>query len=183
MVLKLTASALIASAAFAGVASGSASAAVFIATINGPGIAGIATLTTQDFLSPVDSYDASNQPVIRQGYLVTGITGELNNIAIGGLIPANTFGSNNNFIFPDLPLVDVYGISFSFGAEEANLFYNFSEYRLSTTSNIRGPSVSLRISPAVAVPEPTSWAMMIGGFGIVGGAMRRRRVSTKVSLA
>lgn len=28
---------------------------------------------------------------------------------------------------------------------------------------------------ASSVPEPTTWAMMIGGFGIVGGAMRRRR--------
>jgi hypothetical protein len=25
-----------------------------------------------------------------------------------------------------------------------------------------------------AVPEPASWAMMISGFGLVGGAMRRR---------
>jgi hypothetical protein len=24
------------------------------------------------------------------------------------------------------------------------------------------------------VPEPASWAMMVGGFGLVGGAMRRR---------
>jgi len=28
--------------------------------------------------------------------------------------------------------------------------------------------------PPAAVPEPASWAMMIGGFGLVGGAMRRR---------
>ncbi|MBM6577743.1 PEP-CTERM sorting domain-containing protein [Microvirga sp. SRT01] len=34
-----------------------------------------------------------------------------------------------------------------------------------------------------AVPEPSTWAMMIVGFGMVGGAMRRRRVSTKVSFA
>jgi hypothetical protein len=34
------------------------------------------------------------------------------------------------------------------------------------------------------VPEPATWAMMIGGFGMVGGAMRRRRsMSTKVSFA
>lgn len=33
---------------------------------------------------------------------------------------------------------------------------------------------------AGAVPEPTSWAMMIAGFGVVGGAMRRRQ---KVSVA
>lgn len=26
-----------------------------------------------------------------------------------------------------------------------------------------------------AVPEPATWAMMIGGFGLIGGAMRRRR--------
>jgi hypothetical protein len=28
-----------------------------------------------------------------------------------------------------------------------------------------------------AVPEPTTWAMMIVGFGFVGGAMRRRRAA------
>ena len=32
-----------------------------------------------------------------------------------------------------------------------------------------------------AVPEPASWALMIAGFGLVGGAMRRR--STKVAFA
>ena len=34
-----------------------------------------------------------------------------------------------------------------------------------------------------AVPEPSTWAMMIVGFGMVGGAMGRRRVSTKDSFA
>jgi hypothetical protein len=29
------------------------------------------------------------------------------------------------------------------------------------------------------VPEPTSWAMMTGGFGIVGGAMRRSKRSVR----
>jgi hypothetical protein len=32
--------------------------------------------------------------------------------------------------------------------------------------------------PAAAVPEPATWAMMIGGFGLVGGALRRRRTGT-----
>jgi hypothetical protein len=32
-----------------------------------------------------------------------------------------------------------------------------------------------------AVPEPATWAMMIGGFGLVGGAMRRR--ATRVAFA
>jgi len=37
---------------------------------------------------------------------------------------------------------------------------------------------------AAAVPEPASWAMMVAGFGIVGGAMRRRkRAKVSVSFA
>ena len=34
-----------------------------------------------------------------------------------------------------------------------------------------------------AVPEPATWAMMIGGFGIVGASMRRRRNKAKVTYA
>ncbi|SNS78417.1 PEP-CTERM protein-sorting domain-containing protein [Sphingomonas laterariae] len=31
------------------------------------------------------------------------------------------------------------------------------------------------LNDVAAVPEPATWAMMIGGFGMVGGALRRRR--------
>lgn len=34
-----------------------------------------------------------------------------------------------------------------------------------------------------SVPEPSTWAMMIGGFGFVGGAMRRRRYERKAVIA
>lgn len=40
---------------------------------------------------------------------------------------------------------------------------------------IREVRLSITTDAVAAVPEPASWAMMIGGFGIVGGAMRRRR--------
>lgn len=37
---------------------------------------------------------------------------------------------------------------------------------------------------AAPVPEPTSWAMMIGGFGLMGGLMRRRQqANVRYSLA
>jgi len=36
---------------------------------------------------------------------------------------------------------------------------------------------------AGAVPEPATWTLMIGGFGMIGGGMRRRRISMKVSAA
>jgi hypothetical protein len=38
-----------------------------------------------------------------------------------------------------------------------------------------GTAVQLISSTAGAVPEPASWAMMLTGFGLVGGAIRRRR--------
>jgi hypothetical protein len=33
------------------------------------------------------------------------------------------------------------------------------------------------IAVASAVPEPATWAMMIVGFGVAGGALRRRRLA------
>lgn len=33
----------------------------------------------------------------------------------------------------------------------------------------------LSIGEVIALPEPATWAMFIGGFGLVGGAMRRRQ--------
>ena len=45
------------------------------------------------------------------------------------------------------------------------------------TSIVSGRS-TLTISEAVAaIPEPATWAMMIGGFGMIGFAARRRRAS------
>ena len=37
-----------------------------------------------------------------------------------------------------------------------------------------------RQAGTAAVPEPASWAMMVGGFGLVGGLVRRRRASAAV---
>ena len=34
-----------------------------------------------------------------------------------------------------------------------------------------------------AIPEPSNWAMMIAGFGLVGGAMRRRKTIVKFAIA
>lgn len=42
---------------------------------------------------------------------------------------------------------------------------------------------ALTFGAVSAVPEPASWAMMILGFGLIGGAMRRRKTSVKLSYA
>lgn len=36
---------------------------------------------------------------------------------------------------------------------------------------------------ALGVPEPAAWALMVGGFGFVGGAVRRRRQRMRVTYA
>lgn len=53
--------------------------------------------------------------------------------------------------------------------------------RVGGTARVAGSgSFSINLVPATmtpSVPEPASWVMIIGGFGLVGGVMRRRRLS------
>jgi hypothetical protein len=54
-------------------------------------------------------------------------------------------------------------------------------YRLTLDVNglAGGPqSLSIDAKLGAGVPEPATWAMMIGGFGFVGGALRSRRRAT-----
>jgi choice-of-anchor A domain-containing protein len=43
-------------------------------------------------------------------------------------------------------------------------------------ANIDGNGQFAYANPPGAVPEPANWVMMIAGFGLIGGAMRRRRL-------
>ena len=53
----------------------------------------------------------------------------------------------------------------------------FSSVLLTTTDGVLNiGSVSYDTAP---VPEPASWMLMIGGFGAIGAAMRRRRVAVR----
>ncbi|MFD1612790.1 PEPxxWA-CTERM sorting domain-containing protein [Sphingomonas tabacisoli] len=40
---------------------------------------------------------------------------------------------------------------------------------------------TVRVPTAAAVPEPATWAMMLGGFGLLGAASRRRTRMTSVA--
>ena len=44
-------------------------------------------------------------------------------------------------------------------------------------------SGTVRFLAAGAVPEPATWAMMIGGFGMIGAALRRRKAGGRVAFA
>jgi hypothetical protein len=72
----------------------------------------------------------------------------------GGGEPNNCCGGENNLL-----------INWSPGGEWNDIYPAFGNY-----------GYIVEFGPAAgAVPEATTWAMMLAGFGIVGGAMRRRK--------
>lgn len=66
-------------------------------------------------------------------------------------------------------------------------FLNTGTFGIQTAPGVTFSSdsgVLLTAGPVNAVPEPASWAMMIGGFGLIGGMLRRhRRTQPNVSYA
>jgi hypothetical protein len=54
-------------------------------------------------------------------------------------------------------------------------------YALNTLVSINGANQEQLF--LVAVPEPGTWAMMIAGFGLVGGALRSQRRQARAALA
>ena len=58
---------------------------------------------------------------------------------------------------------------------------NYDTGRLEYQNRARLVLTSITVGPAsveAAVPEPGTWALMIGGFGMVGMALRRRHTLT-----
>ena len=98
-----------------------------------------------------------------------------------GAVRTQISGAGESFV----PPVDG-GIRF-FGFTSDTAFSNVRFENATGTTNSDGFSldnVSFASAAVGAVPEPTTWAMMIIGFGAIGGAMRRRRkVNVKVSYA
>ena len=70
----------------------------------------------------------------------------------------------------DVAAFDAMGYTLNFDVL-SNLGYTFTSAQ------------AFQLEGIASVPEPTRWAMMIGGFGIVGGALRRRRAAVRVTFA
>lgn len=118
---------------------------------------------------------------------ITGITGIFNGSAITGL--ASPFGANNLFYANGPTFVDGSGLGFTTAAgTNVNLFFQSSvnSFRINTTNPFTSSFVTASSNPiAAAVPEPGTWALMLLGFGFVGGALRhsKRRQKLTVSYA
>jgi hypothetical protein len=149
------------------------------------------TLELSDVLNAVGGYD------------VTGISGQVDGDAITGLIanpgqPFPSYSADGWFVFDNVvwssgaPVLSSSGLLFSGASgDEYNLFsddastYELYDARAGvgyvahsvgaiTASEVPllgdGPSID-----SVGVPEASSWAMMIVGFGCIGAVLRHRR--------
>lgn len=103
-------------------------------------------------------------------------------VAIGFVTPAATTASLDQFY--DLTSLSTYSGGFQTGQTAATKRSSFlaglmagkAYYNIHNT-NFGAGEIRGQLTLA-AVPEPASWALMIGGFGLVGGALRRQRVIT-----
>jgi hypothetical protein len=60
--------------------------------------------------------------------------------------------------------------------------FNYADYTFVVPNLLVGsgtgvPAPPRPPAPSAAVPEPSTWALMIGGLGLVGGVLRRRRIT------
>lgn len=89
---------------------------------------------------------------------------------IGILDPTSGLGQRQEITALDLAAYDAIGWNINF-----NVLAN-SGYRYTTAD-------AYRAFATAPVPEPATWLMMIMGFGLMGGAMRRQRASVRFNTA
>jgi hypothetical protein len=139
-----------------------------------PGFGDANDLTYLAFVAPVAGRYRLNATFNIQDLFPTGVGIDLIRTTGGGLpLSFTTLGSITTATGAGSTLT--YTGSFDLTASEAIGF------GLSNLGNVSNDSTGVQFS--VAVPEPATWAMMIGGFGLIGGSLRMRRRTTALAAA
>jgi hypothetical protein len=129
----------------------------------GPTVSGSGTFTTSNTATTVAG---------RTAYQILSITGTVNGLAI--VAPTGNYG---NYFTTGGTFLDGTGTSFMLTGGGRVDFFNQSTnslYRVNTFSPGSSNYVNATSSLIAAVPEPSTWAMMLLGFGALGFLMRRR---------
>jgi hypothetical protein len=168
---------LIAPLAFAVLFAGQASAAIFdFSYTDNANTFGSGQLFTNDTTSP---------------YLITNVTGTETYLgvtqAITGVAPVNSYGANDNLLtyLPNPNYFSLSGLSFNTSSDVYNIGfitsppYAFDGYVIIQQSTDLAGTFPVGVGPITvtisAVPEPSTWAMMILGFFGVGFVAYRRK--------
>lgn len=102
-----------------------------------------------------------------------------------------TFGAGDQYAAFPMPTTIRFSNGDNFiGLRAVNGGQTFYGYAFTTNNvinsyafeSVAGATITATTAIPAAVPEPATWAMMIGGFGVIGAAARRRR-RTAVSFA
>jgi hypothetical protein len=175
-----------------------ASAASFSPASGGIAVLGAPTVTTTSasFSSPTSIFGTTGSLTAATG--VGTVSGTLNfSDTPGTIMPetlanfmtfADTSGGTFNFDVSSVQTISYVNTPKTTGivlyllgtAEDSTLGLTAAPTSETITINSTGGSVfsasaSIQAPPAGAVPEPASWAMMLLGFGVAGGLVRRAR--------
>ena len=121
--------------------------------------------------------DLANTPKSDGSYLATRITGSVNGVGITGL---STYAAADNDVSTRAPYFDLSGLSFSTATiGDFNVYSTGSgDVALRSTIDPVGypsngsPVTTISLTPVSGAPEPSAWALMLGGVGVLGGLLR-----------
>lgn len=129
------------------------------------------------------TFNVDSNPVVSTAADFAFTTG-VQNLTIGGVARSGTFdftfqsGFDGGF---DSTVVGGYlGPQLFTGSNSAPTLRTGAFALTDGPNNATG---TLTVTTVAAIPEPATWAMMVIGFGLAGSAMRRRRITTRVSYA
>lgn len=139
----------------------------------------------QSILADFDNGLAANDASCLLGGAFGLTSSQFCNLGLGIREVSSAGGDSGGPQFVNGRVVSVtsYGLSFgpAFGDLVPGLQSSFGEFNGFVPTSIH--SAFIGRSAFGAIPEPTTWAMLIMGFGLVGGAARRRRTRINVSFA
>jgi Trypsin len=142
---------------------------------------------TYSYLSDFDNGLAANDASCRLAVNGLGIAASSKFCDLGrGAREVGVAGGDSggpSFINGQLAGITSYGLSFgpSFGDIGGGLNSSFGEFSGYVPTSIHRDFIKMAVS--LGVPESSTWAMMIAGFGLVGASMRRRRTTVRFAAA
>jgi hypothetical protein len=182
----------------AAILSAPASAASFIYTISGNGSGSLNGVAFDDadytFTLTADGSSLYQDVALQIHTSLTSAAFTIDNAGSGILLGQTQFGEYYNQAFFGMgpygvDLLDFYLPHATDITQAAGPLTGTGIYALDYFNNIAtsagllslNESSDVTFSSSAAVPELATWGMMVGGFGVIGAAMRRRKV--KVSFA
>jgi hypothetical protein len=124
-----------------------------------------------DSLNAVGGHDVESISGLVTGPSGGAITGPIANPTQPGYYNNGSW-IYDNVVYPSAPSFDYWGLLFSAGGYDYNIFTSGSTGYLSTNNpqGVFNPGEVVLAASVAAIPEASSWAMMLAGFAALGFA-------------